>query len=61
MTAYLPGGIMDQQLEPLDPRDAVQHLKTLIDAAVEADDLATVQRLLREMQRIVDTAQRPNG
>jgi hypothetical protein len=36
--------------------EVLKHLKTLIRVASEADDIATVHRLLGEMQRIVEKA-----
>lgn len=41
---------------PLDPKEALRHLKTMIRMASETDDFDLVRKLLGEMQRVVDKA-----
>lgn len=43
-------------VDPLDPKEALKHIKTMIRMASETDDFDLVRKLLGEMQRVVDKA-----
>lgn len=42
----------------MDPLEALRHIRTLIRAALDADDIETLHRLLKEMKEIADKALR---
>lgn len=44
----------NQTPPPLDPKEALTHLKTMIRMASETDDFDLVRKLLGEMRRVVD-------
>lgn len=41
---------------PLDPKEALTHIRTLIGVASQSDDVEIVQKLLVEMLNVVDKA-----
>jgi hypothetical protein len=45
---------------PLGPREALVQIRTLVRAALQSDDLETVQKLLKEMRDLVDNAIPPH-
>lgn len=41
---------------PLDPKEALKHIRTLARVASESDDLEAVQKVLKEILKAVDKA-----
>lgn len=41
---------------PLDPKEALRHIKTLAKVASDSDDLEAVQKVLKEILAAVDKA-----
>ena len=48
------------EARPLGPREALVQIRTLVRAALQSDDLETVQKILKELRGLLDKAIPPH-